>query len=55
MLTNLVGAIEGYIEEVHTKFQVNRFIRTWDIMSTALEKVVSRKARLKIWVKFQAV
>ena len=25
---NLVRAIEGYIEKVHDKFQVNRFIRT---------------------------
>ena len=30
---NLLGAIEGYIKKVHAKFQVNRFIRTWDIMS----------------------
>ena len=45
---NLVGAIEGYIEKVHAKFQVNRFLKTWDIMSTVLKKVVSRKTRLKI-------
>ena len=34
---NLVGAAEGYIEKVHAKFQVNRFIRTWNIMLTVLE------------------
>ena len=51
----LVWTIEGYIKKVHAKFQVNRFIRTWEIMSNVLEKVVSRKMRLKIWEKLQAV
>ena len=45
---NLAGAIESYIGKVHAKFQVNRFIRTWDIRLTVLKKVVSRKKRLKI-------
>ena len=43
------------MKKVHAKFQVNRFIRTWEIMSNVLEKVVSRKTRLKIWEKLQVV
>ena len=42
-----VGTIEGYILEVHTKFEVNRLNRTRDFMSTKSKKVVSRKTRLK--------
>ena len=34
---NQVETIGGYIEKVIEKFQVNMFIRTWDIMSTVLK------------------
>ena len=52
---SLVEAIEEYIKNIHTKFQINRFIRTWDIMHANSKEVVSRKRRLKFWDKFPAI
>ena len=49
---SVVEAIEEYIKNIYTKFQINRFIRTWDIVDANLKKVVSRKTRLKFWDKF---
>ena len=48
-------AIEKCIKNIHTKFQINRFIRTWDIAHANLKMVVSRKTRLKFWDKFPAI
>ena len=44
---SVVEAIEEYIKNIYTKFQINRFIRTLDIVDANLKKVVSRKTRLK--------
>ena len=40
----MVEAIEKYIKNIHTKFQINRFIRTWDIVHANSKKVVSRQS-----------
>ena len=52
---SVVQAIEECIKNIHTKFQINRFIRTWDIVHANSRKVVSRKTRLKFWDKFPAI
>ena len=52
---SVVEAIEECIKNIHTKFQINRFIRTWDIAHANSKKVVSRKTRLKFWDKFPAI
>ena len=40
----MVETIEKYIKNIHTKFQINRFIRTWDIVHANSKKVVSRQS-----------
>ena len=52
---NVVQVIEECIKKIHTKFQINRFIKTWDIVHANSKKVVSRKTRLKFWDKFPAI
>ena len=52
---SVVEAIEDCLKNIHTKFQINRFIRTWDIVHANSKKVVSRKTRLKFWDKFPAI
>ena len=49
---SVVEAIDECIKNVHAKFQINRFIRTWDIVHANSKKVVSRKTRLKFRDKF---
>ena len=49
---SMVEAIEKCIKNIHTKFQINQFVRTWDIVHANSKKVVSRKTRLKFWDKF---
>ena len=44
---SMVQAIEEYIKNIYIKVQINRFIRTRDIVHANSKKVVSRKMRLK--------
>ena len=44
---SVVEAIEGCIKNIRTKFQINRFIKIWDIVYANSKKVVSKMTRLK--------
>ena len=52
---SVVQATEECIKNINTKFKINRFIRTWNIVHANSKKVVSRKTRLKFWDKFPAI
>ena len=42
---SVIEAIEECVRNIHTKFQTNRFIRTWDIVHANSKKVVSKRTR----------
>ena len=51
---SVVEVIEECIKNIHTKFQINRFIRTWDIVYTNSKVFVVRVSTstlLEGWLK----